>query len=134
MSVQANAQNFSQQTPNAVSKNTFYVGAPVPLLVSIARVARAAYRYAMKGNNVKHIFGQKAVKHNLAGVIAKFGSKKALIKAVTKELAKRLKTGKMELNNNKFNEIMRLRGYNVTATGKVVGGVPKLGTLFVPRQ
>ena len=81
-------------------------------------------------NKVNHIFGPNTDRHNLNGFVAEIGSEtKALqaLEAATKAMAKT-----KNLPDGLFTELVAVGNYIITVSGNVIGGVPKIGSAYIP--
>ncbi|SEW57471.1 hypothetical protein SAMN04488122_6800 [Chitinophaga arvensicola] len=76
-------------------------------------------------NKVNHIFDKAA--HNLDLLLTKFGGPKNTFRAVLNKL-----NGKLPVNGLFKDISIDLEGYNVEVSGMVVGGITKIGTMFIP--
>ncbi len=75
-------------------------------------------------NKVAHLF---APKHNLGGLVSKFGGEENTIRAVLNAA-----DGKLP-SSGVFNDIpVNIGGQNVLIRGNVINGTPRLGTMFIP--
>ncbi len=90
------------------------------------RAATAAAN-AGRANTINHIFGKAA--HNLAGLVAKLGSKEAAMDALEEATTKQVLSKGI---NGLFKETVSVAGENVTVKGIVENGVVKIGTAYKP--
>lgn len=75
-------------------------------------------------NKVAHLF---APKHNLGGLVSKFGGQENTVRAVLNAA-----NGKLP-SSGVFNNIpVNVGGQNVLIRGSVINGTPRLGTMFIP--
>jgi RHS repeat-associated protein len=81
---------------------------------------------AGKSNKMHHIFGK--AKHNLRPLVAKLGSEDAVFSAV--EAATQAEVARGALSGV-FQTTVSVGGYNVVVRGRVMNGVPQIGTFFV---
>jgi RHS repeat-associated protein len=92
-----------------------------------AKIAQAMSK--IQENDVHHIFGK--ADHNLESVEKEFGNAKAatqaLIKAVQTAVTKGNLTGDLDIT-------VKVGSTNVTVTGRIIDGVVRIGTAFVPKS
>jgi hypothetical protein len=82
---------------------------------------------AVRANTMRHIFGKAA--HNLAGLVARYGSERAVVAAVARAMA-RLPSGSFPASGV-FEVVVRVGGQNVTVRGAVVDGIIRISTMFI---
>jgi hypothetical protein len=82
---------------------------------------------AVRANTMRHIFGKAA--HNLAGLVARLGSERAVIAAVARAMA-RLPAGSFPASGP-FQVVVRVAGQNVTVRGAVVNGIIRISTMWI---
>lgn len=82
-------------------------------------------------NQSNHIFGPKALgKHKLEGVLDAFkGDKLEAFKALEGEAQRLVDQGRIK---DVFETVVQVGGQNVTVRGRVVDGVARVGTAFIP--
>ena len=81
-----------------------------------------AVRYAMK--KAIHIFDK--AEHNLNPLVSKLGGQENTIRAVLNAA-----NGKLPLSGVFKDVMLNIGGYNVYIRGRVIDGIPKLGTIFI---
>jgi RHS repeat-associated protein len=86
--------------------------------------AQAADR-AIDANKLHHIFGKAS--HNLDDVVSATGSKEATFRAMQTGVQALADAGKL---SGRFEAVVRVGGYDVTVTGRVVDGIARIGTAF----
>lgn len=87
-------------------------------------VIEEAVKYAMNDRKIEHIFDKPM--HKLDPLVAKLGGHECTIRAVLAELNK---TG---IKEGIFEDVrVCVAGYDVYVRGRVINGVPKIGTFFV---
>jgi hypothetical protein len=75
-------------------------------------------------NKVAHLFSPK---HNLGGLVSKFGGQENTVRAVLNAANGQLPSSGV------FNNIsVNVGGQNVLIRGSVINGTPRLGTMFIP--
>jgi hypothetical protein len=82
---------------------------------------------AVRANNLRHIFGKAA--HNLAPLVARLGSERAVIAAVARALA-RLPAGLFPASGP-YRVVVQVAGQNVTVKGAVVNGIRRISTMWI---
>lgn len=75
-------------------------------------------------NKVAHLF---APKHNLGGLVSKFGGQENTIRAVLNAA-----NGKLPASGVFNNLPVNVGGQTIFLRGNVINGVPRLGTMFIP--
>lgn len=75
-------------------------------------------------NNIKHIFGK--IEHNLAPLTNKLGNEENTIREILKTLS-----GKIHFNEKFEDLIVHVANFELYTRGRVMDGLPKLGTLFI---
>jgi hypothetical protein len=86
-------------------------------------------------NQANHIFGDKTLaKHNLSDFLKSFsGDKIKATEAITSAVQNQQNTGLLSsLQNGNFVTNVQISGFNVTVSGRVVSGVARVGTAFMP--
>lgn len=83
---------------------------------------------AIRANTLRHIFGKAA--HNLAALVARVGSERAVMALVARGLAS-LPAGTLP-SAGVFEVIVRVGGQDVTVRGAVVDGIVRISTMFIP--
>jgi len=110
----------------------WYLLAPLVAEMLAAAAARSALAEAtlaaIRANTMRHIFGKAA--HNLAGLVARMGSERAVMAAVSRALAS-LPSGTLPAAGV-FEVVVRVGGQNVTVRGAVVDGIIRISTMFIP--
>lgn len=110
----------------------WYALAPLIAEMIAAAAARSlladAILAAIRANTMRHIFGKAA--HNLAGLVARMGSERAVMAAVSRALAS-LPAGTLPAAGV-FEVVVRVGGQNVTVRGAVVDGIVRISTMFIP--
>jgi hypothetical protein len=110
----------------------WYAFAPLIAEMIAASAARSALAEsilaAVRANTMRHIFGKAA--HNLASLVARMGSERAVMAAVARALAG-LSAGTLPAAGT-FEVIVRVGGQNVTVRGAVVDGIVRISTMFIP--
>jgi hypothetical protein len=91
------------------------------------RAVANAILNAVRANTMRHIFGKAA--HNLAPLVARFGSERAVVAAVARAMA-RLPAGSFPASGT-FQVVVRVGGQNVTVRGAVVNGIIRIATMWV---
>lgn len=101
-----------------------------PMIASlIARQAMVnAIMGALRANTMRHIFGKAA--HGLAPLVARLGSERAVMAAVARAMA-RLPAGTF-VAGQVFEVTVRVAGQNVVVRGRVVEGIIRISTMFIP--
>ena len=81
-------------------------------------------------NKANHIFGQKSLaKHGLEDVLKSFGgNKEQAFEAVQKATSEATQG-----TSGPFEETVQVAGQNVTVRGKVIDGVARISTAFIPK-
>jgi RHS repeat-associated protein len=80
-------------------------------------------------NDLNHVFGD--VGHNLEAAATRFGGPERLYKLVQIVLEKN--GGKLQVAaNGNYSALIRFGTVGITVTGRVVGGVPRIGTFYIP--
>ncbi len=78
-------------------------------------------------NRLNHIFGQ--TRHNLGGVIQTFGTREAAYEAIRSATQTLASSGRIQ---GIFETVVQVGGHNVTVRGRVIDGVVRIGTAFIP--
>lgn len=99
-------------------------GGSVKLGAGIFGIAKTA----ANANKLNHIFGQ--ARHNLGPLAQKFGSQQAAFTAV--ESAIQAKVAKEGLTGV-FRTSVSVGGQSVEVQGKVIDGVARIGTFYIPK-
>lgn len=95
----------------------------LPTITALTRQQDAALSAVMRDpNKLRHIFGKP--QHNLGPLTKELGGQEALIREAVLAVP-RGTTGAFEVTT-------RLGRYDLTVRGRVVNGVPRIGTVFVP--
>lgn len=103
---------------NDKNKNGKYYFSKLKLEQSINHIIK-------NSNKMHHIFGKKV--HNLDLLVQKLGNEKEVIKAIINEL-----NGNISYNCVLNDTIVTIDRYNIHVRGKVIDGVLKIGTIFIP--
>lgn len=74
----------------------------------------------------KLIHTLRASKHNLDPLINKLGSEENVIREILKALS-----GKVHFNEKFEDLVVHIDGFEVYTRGRVMDGIPKLGTFFI---
>lgn len=106
----------AEATVGAAARQTA-TGAATSVATAAANVGRA--------NTIDHLFGKAA--HNLAGLVAKLGSKEAAMDALEEATTKQVLSKGI---SGLFEESVSVAGENVTVKGIVENGVVKIGTPY----
>lgn len=106
----------------------WYALAPLIAQLIARHVLANAILAALRANTMRHIFAKVA--HGLAGLVARLGSERAVMVAVARAMA-RLPAGTFVAGQT-FEVIVRVAGQNVTVRGRVVDGIVRISTMFIP--
>lgn len=88
---------------------------------------REAAEATVNPNTLNHIFGQS--RHKLDGLVRKFGSREKTYRAMQKALDK---SGVQPDPRGVFEQVVKIKGANVTIRGAVVNGETRIATAFIP--
>lgn len=86
----------------------------------------AIVHHACDPNKLRHIFGK--AEHKLDGVVKNYGSEEETFQATAGATDDAVKG----MTDGLFKESVGVAGESVTVTGKVVNGVARIGTAYVP--
>lgn len=106
----------------------WYALAPLIAQLIARQVVANAILGALRANTLRHIFGKAA--HGLAPLVARLGSERAVMAAVARAMA-RLPAGTFVAGQT-FEVIVRVAGYDITVRGRVVDGIIRISTMFIP--
>lgn len=82
-------------------------------------------------NRLRHIFGEP--RHNLARLVRLCGSEVAAAEAIGGAVEATLRRGELIVDNNGlYRQVFAIRGVSVTVSGRVVDGVARIGTAWMP--
>ena len=80
-------------------------------------------------NSAEHILGEKNLaKHGLEGVLEASGGKAQAYQALQKATSEATQG-----MSGQFEKVVQVAGQSVTVTGKIVDGVARIGTAFIPK-
>jgi RHS repeat-associated protein len=83
----------------------------------------------INSNELNHVFGKAA--HGLEEAAEKFGGPERLYKIVQVVLEKN--GGKFQVDSRGlYTAVIRIGGFGIEVTGRVVGGTPRIGTFYIP--
>jgi RHS repeat-associated protein len=92
-----------------------------------AEAAAAGTSAVANANKLGHIFGKAA--HNLGALVEEFGGQQGAFSAVQGAIDQQVAKAGIR---GVFEEIVRVGSQTVTVRGRVIDGVAKIGTFFVP--
>lgn len=96
---------------------------PQPETDDLSPRQRATYDGATTKNNLHHIFGKEG--HDLDPLVEKYGSEEAVVKEMVRGLEGKTPT------DGEYIEEVNIGGKEVTVKGRVVNGIPRIGTAFI---
>lgn len=80
--------------------------------------------FALRPNTMRHIFGK--AQHGLDPLVRQLGSEEAVMREVVRRLSRATLP-----QAGQYQVVVSVMGMNVTVRGAVVGGVPRISTMFV---
>lgn len=106
--------------PKAVNEGA--EGGASRVVGALTREQNEGLRAATRPNSVRHVFGK--AQHDLGAVTQKLGSEEAVLREAVLAVP-RGQVGRFEVT-------ARIGGYDVVVRGRVVQGIPRIGTMFRP--
>lgn len=106
----------------------WYALAPLIAQLLARQVMVNAILGALRANTMRHIFGNAV--HGLGPLVVRLGSERAVMAAVARAMA-RLPSGTF-VAGQIFEVIVRVAGQDVTVRGRVVDGIVRISTMFIP--
>lgn len=106
----------------------WYALAPLIAQMLARHVLANTILHAIRANTMRHIFGKAA--HNLAPLVARLGSERAVMSAVARALAR--KPAGTFVAGELFETAVRIGGTFVIVQGRVVNGIVRISTMFIP--
>jgi hypothetical protein len=83
-------------------------------------------------NRRRHIFGEP--RHNLDGLARHYGGEEAAGRAIVEAVANAYSTGNLAVDDDGlFKQVFEIGGNSVTVSGRVVDGVARVATAWIPR-
>jgi len=82
-------------------------------------------------NRLRHIFGEK--RHNLGRLVRVYGSESAAAEAIAGAVEAALRSGELIVDGNGlYRQVFDIGGVSVTVSGRVIDGVARVGTAWIP--
>jgi len=84
----------------------------------------------MDPNKRRHIFGEP--RHRLDRLVRLYGSEAAAAEAIGSRIEAAFKNGELIFDSNGlFRQVFDIGGISVTVSGRVIEGIPRVGTAWV---
>jgi hypothetical protein len=85
----------------------------------------------MDANRRHHIFGDP--RHNLAPLVRRCGSEEAAGQAIEDAVGAAVENGELAANEGEhYRQVFDVAGHSVTVIGRLVNGVPRVSTAWIP--
>ena len=82
-------------------------------------------------NRRRHVFGEP--KHNLDRLVRQSGSEEAAAQAISDAVNAAFRSGDLIVDRDgRYRQVFDIGGISVTVSGRIVNGVVRVGTAFVP--
>ena len=87
----------------------------------------------MDPNRRHHIFGDR--RHNLAVLVRRFGSEEAAAEALETIVRGAYERGELAAREGeRYRELFDVAGHSVTVDGRIVSGVARISTAWIPAE